>query len=419
VTSRIYYTDPYCRRFEAAVTKAFVHQGRPAALFDRTAFYPTSGGQPFDTGKLFETGGAGVASGERRGPSGSAIEVVETIDVEDEVVHLLSAPVAEGAIVRGEIEWTRRFDHMQQHTGQHVLSAAFDRLFDNRTIGFHMGSEASTIDLLREASWEQIALAEGEANRVVWEDREVSIRFVTSEHASTLPLRKEPAREGTLRLIEVQDFDLSACGGTHVSRTGAIGSVVVTGAERFKGGTRLTFACGVRAVRAFQSLRDASAGCVRLLSVLPRELPAAVERMQAETKDLRRTLRKFQEALASHEAARLIAASDVGSGAAVVIVEALEGWDVSGLKAIATHIAAQANAAIALLSTESPHAVVIARSPGVALDARTVLGALIERFGGRGGGKPDLAQGGGFGGDPSAILAATRQLLESGPLSLS
>jgi alanyl-tRNA synthetase len=419
VTSRIYYTDPYCRRFEASVTKACVHQGRPAALFDRTAFYPTSGGQPFDTGKLFETRGAGVASGERRGSSGPAIDVVETIDVDDDVVHLLSAPVAEGAIVHGEIEWTRRFDHMQQHTGQHILSAALDRLFENRTVSFHMGSEVSTIDLLREASWEQIALAEAEANRVVWQDRQVAIRFVTSHHASTLPLRKEPAREGTLRLIEVQDFDLSACGGTHVSRTGAIGSIVVTGAERFKGGTRLTFACGSRGVRAFQSLRDASAGCVRLLSVLPRELPAAVERMQAETKDLRRTLRKFQEALASHEAARLIGASDVGSGAAVVIVEALEGWDASGLKAIATHIAAQANAAIALLSIESPHAVVIARSPGMALDARTVLGALIERFGGRGGGKADLAQGGGFGGDLSAILATIRQLLESGPLSLS
>jgi len=420
VTSRIYYTDPYCRRFETSVTKAFVHQGRPAALFDRTAFYPTSGGQPFDTGKLVEAGGAGKAGeagGERR-PFGS-IEVVEAVEVDDDVVHVLSAPVTEGTLVRGEIEWTRRFDHMQQHTGQHVLSAAFDRLFENRTISFHMGSEVSTIDLQREASWEQIALAEGEANRVVWENREVSIRFVTSEQASTLPLRKEPAREGTLRLIEVQDFDLSACGGTHVSRTGAIGSVVVTGAERFKGGTRLTFACGVRAVRAFQSLRDASAASVRLLSVLPRELPAAIERMQAETKDLRRTLRTFQEALTSHEAARLIGASDVGSGAAVVIVEALDGWDVSGLKAIATHITAQANAAIALLSTESPYTVVIARSPGMALDARTVLGALIERFGGRGGGKADLAQGGGFGGDLSSILAATRQLLESGPLSHS
>jgi alanyl-tRNA synthetase len=409
VTSRIYYTDPYCRRFEASVAKAFIHQGRPAARLDRTAFYPTSGGQPFDTGKLFEA----------RGPYGSAIEVIETIDVDDDVVHILSAPVPEGAIVNAEIDWTRRFDHMQQHTGQHLLSAAFDRLFENRTASFHMGSDASTIDLQREASWEQVALAEDEANRIVWENREIAIRFVTSEHAAALPLRKEPARGGTLRLIEVQDFDLSACGGTHVSRTGAIGSLVVTAVEKFKGGTRLTFACGTRAIRAFQSLREAVAGSVRLLSVLPRELPAAIERMQTETKDLRRTLRRFQEALAAHEAARLIGASEVGSGAALVIVDALDGWDANGLKAIATHIAAQANAAVALFSTESPHAVVITRSPGMPVDASAVLGALIERFGGRGGGKADLAQGGGVGGDLSAILGTARQLLESGPLSLS
>ena len=419
MTSRIYYTDPYCRRFQASITKAFVHEGRPAALLDRTAFYPTSGGQPFDTGKLFEAGRAREAGGERRGPYGSEFEVIEVLDVDDDVVHILAAPVPDGAIVNAEIDWTRRFDHMQQHTGQHLLSAAFDRLFENRTVSFHMGSDASTIDLQREVSWEQVGLAEAEANRVVWENREVAIRFVTSEHAAALPLRKEPAREGTLRLIEVQDFDLSACGGTHVSRTGAIGSLLVTAAEKFKGGSRVTFACGSRAIRAFQSLREAVAGSVRLLSVLPRDLPAAVERTQAEAKDLRRTLRRFQEALAAHEAARLIGACEVGSGAAVVIVEAIDGWDANGLKAIAMHIAAQANAAVALFSNASPRAGVITRSPGVPVDASAVLGALIERFGGRGGGKADLAQGGGFGGELSAILGTARRLLESGPLSIS
>ena len=412
MTSRIYYTDPYCRRFDASVTNAFEHDGRPAALLDRTAFYPTSGGQPFDTGKLFEAGGASGESEERRGPYGSVVDVIEVIDVDDDVVHILSAPVTEGAMIGAEIDWTRRFDHMQQHSGQHLLSAAFDRLFENRTVSFHMGSDASTIDVQREASWEQIARAEAEANRVVWENREVAIRFVTSQHAAALPLRKEPAREGTLRLIEVQDFDLSACGGTHVSRTGAIGSLVVTAAEKVKGGTRVTFAAGVRAIRTFQSLREAVAGSVRLLSVLPRELPVAIERMQAETKDLRRTLRRFQEALAAHEGARLIGACEVGSGAALVIVEALDGWDVNGLKAIATHVTAQANAVVALFSTESPHAVVIARSPGMAVDASAVLGALIERFGGRGGGKADLAQGGGLTTDVAEIATATRRLLQ-------
>jgi len=138
VTSRIYYTDPYCRRFEAVVTAAFEHEGRPAMRLDRTAFYPTSGGQPFDRGRL------------------GGVDVVEVLDVNDDVVHVLSAPLTTGAAVTGEIDWGRRFDHMQQHTRQHVLSAAFDRLFDTRTVSFHLGADVSTIDLAREMSWEQI-----------------------------------------------------------------------------------------------------------------------------------------------------------------------------------------------------------------------------------------------------------------------
>jgi alanyl-tRNA synthetase len=443
VTSRIYYTDPYCRRFDAMVTKAFVHEGRPAALLDRTAFYPTSGGQPFDTGQLIWAGNANGASAadeaieERRGPYASAVDVIDTMDLDEDVIHIVSAPLTEGVAVRGEIDWTRRFDHMQQHTGQHVLSAAFDRLFENRTVSFHMGSDLSTIDLQHETSWEQIARAVGEANRIIWEDREVAIRFVSSDHAATLPLRKEPARGGTLRLVEVKDFDLSACGGTHVSRTGAIGSLVVTAAEKFKAGMRITFACGGRAVRAFQALREAVSGSVRLLSVLPHELPDAIERTQTEAKELRRTLKKFQDALASHEAVRLVEASRAGGAnkageaggaskageaggageATSVMVEALDGWDANGLKAIATHITAQTRAAVALFSTGSPVAVVIARSIGVTVDAAATLRTLTERFGGRGGGKSDLAQGGGLAGSVSDIVAVTRHMLRSATAS--
>ena len=403
MTSRIYYTDPYCRRFEAVVTRALAHEGRPAALLDRTTFYPTSGGQPFDTGRLIWAGGA--------------TDVAETIDGDDDVIHVVSTALTEGTVVRGEIDWTRRFDHMQQHTGQHILSAAFDRLFGNRTVSFHMGSELSTIDLQREMSWEQIARAESETNRIIWEDREVAIRFVTSEHAATLPLRKESAREGTLRLIEVRSFDLSACGGTHVSRTGAIGSVVIPAAEKFKGGTRVTFACGGRAIRAFQALREVVSGSVRMLSVLPQELPAAIERLQTDAKELRRTLRKFQETLASHEAERLIGAGEAGEASsasgAMVIAEALDGWDANGLKAIATHVTAQARAAVALCSTAPPIAVVVARSPGVRADASAILRMLTDRFGGRGGGTSDLAQGGGLSGNASEIISAARQMLQS------
>ncbi len=318
--------------------------------------------------------------------------------------------------MHGVIDWPRRFDHMQQHTGQHVLSAAFDRLFDNRTLSFHMGGETATIDLARELGAADLERAVDEANRIVWEDRPVAIRFVSAAEASRLPLRKEPARQGPLRLIEVADFDLSACGGTHVSRTGAVGMIAAVGTERFKSGMRLTFVCGGRALRSLRSYRDAVAGAVRVLSVVPAALPAAVEKVQAESRDLRKTLGRMQAALAVHEAARLRAESSARSAAAATqkpIVQVLEGWDAAGLKAIAAALVAERGTVTALFSASPPANVVIARSAGAGVDVSQILRQLLDRFGGRGGGKPDLAQGGGLSGDPQQIAEAALALLSA------
>ena len=394
MTERIYYTEPSCRTFEATVTRTGERDGRPLVTLDRTAFYPTSGGQPFDTGRL------------------GSVDVVETIDEGDEIVHVVSAPVAPGTRLQGEIDWVRRFDHMQQHTGQHVLSAAFDRLFENRTSSFHMGAEVSTIDVAREATSGEIDRAVDEANHVVWEDREVSVRFVSSDEAARLTLRKEPIREGTLRLVEIRDFDLSACGGTHVSRTGAIGIIAVTQSERFRGGSRITFACGSRALRAFRGYRDAVAGAVRVLSVLPHELPSAVERAQLDAKDLRKTVSRLQGELAGHEASRLLEdAALVGDRR--VVVQALEGWDAAGLKAIASSLVAQGGVVAVLVSAGNPIAVVVARSQDAALDSSKGLRMLLDRFGGRGGGRPELAQGAGLVGTIEDILAAAREVVSA------
>src|SRR5687768_13754880 len=195
MTHRLYYTEPYRKTFDATIVSVESAAGAWHVMLDQTAFYPTSGGQPFDTGTL---GGAAVR---------------DVIDREDgTIAHLVSGPLKAGDVVTGEIDWARRFYHMQQHTGQHVLSAAFDRLCGVRTESFHLGTTSATIDLGREVSPAEIAAAEGEANRVVWEDRPVSIRFATAEEAAAMPLRKESARTGPLRLIEVDQFDLSACG---------------------------------------------------------------------------------------------------------------------------------------------------------------------------------------------------------------
>ena len=392
VTDRIYYTDPYCRSFQATVTRSLDHGGRPAVTLDRTAFYPTSGGQPFDTGRL------------------GAVEVVETIDA-DAVVHVISSPLSAGATVAGEINWPRRFDHMQQHTGQHLLSAALDRLFDNATVSFHMGTEDSTIDIARELSPADVERAVDAANEVVWEDRPVSIRFVSWEEATKLPLRKDPAREGMLRLIEISDFDLSACGGTHVVRTGAVGGIAVLAAERHRGGSRLTFVCGGRAIRALRGFRDAVAGSVRALSVLLPDLPAAVERLQVESKAQQKEIKELRSDLADHEGRRLAAAAPV-VGDVRLVVQGVTGWDAPGLKTLAVAAVATGPACAALISTEPPVSVVVARSPGVPVDAHQLLRQIIERFGGRGGGKPDLAQGGGFAAPAEQVAALARELIE-------
>jgi alanyl-tRNA synthetase len=394
MTHRIYYTEPSCRVFAAVVTRAIVHDGRPAAILDRTAFYPTSGGQPSDRGWLGST------------------DVVDTVEVDDDIVHVLATSIPEGTTVRGEVDWSRRLDHMQQHTGQHVLSAAFDRLFANKTLSFHMGAEVSTIDLARAASPVEVEQGVDEANRIVWENRTVSIQFASADEAAGLGLRKQPVRQGTLRLIDVSDFDRSACGGTHVASTGAIGLIAVVGAERFRGGVRLTFVCGGRALRSLRGYRDAVAASARVLSVVPHELPVAIERIQAEGRELRKTVGHLQASLAVHAAARLVSEAEEIHGIRLV-VETLDGWDPPGLKAVAAGVTTQVQAAVALFSAQSPALVVVARSSGVAVEAHTILRMMIERFGGRGGGKPDLAQGGGLAGDIGEMAAFARAAISA------
>jgi alanyl-tRNA synthetase len=395
VTERIYYTDPACLEFDATVVSSSAASGGVVVVLDRTAFYPTSGGQPFDTGRLGD------------------VEVTDVVDLEDgSIGHLVSVPIGEGTRVHGRVDGARRFDHMQQHTGQHILSAAFDRLHHARTVGFHLGAVLSTLDLDKVLGAESLAAAEAEANRIVWEDRPVSIRFATPEEAAAMTFRKEPTRSGPLRVIEVEGYDISACGGTHVARAGQVGVVALRSWEKFRGGMRLEFVCGLRALREFRILRDAVAGSLRFLSVPPQDLPAAIEGTQAENKDLRRTIRDLGDRLAAHEAAAMVGRGR-HIGSARVIVEVLDGWDQQGLKAMASAAAAQPGVVAALLSSAEPALVVIARAPDVALDAAAVLKALQQTFGGKGGGKPELAQGGGLSGPPDRVRDALAQIIEA------
>jgi alanyl-tRNA synthetase len=427
MTDRLYYNDPYLREFDATIVRVDRRDDRLFVTLDRTAFYPTSGGQPFDTGRLASLRVIDVVDEE----DGSITHVVEprTPNPEPEPRTQNSEPRTNpepgtlnpepGQVVHAAIDWERRFDHMQQHSGQHILSAAFDKLFGVRTVSFHLGGEVSTIDLAREMSPAEIAAAETEATRMIWEDRPVTIRFADAEEAARLPLRKETARGGTLRLIDVEGFDLSACGGTHVGRTGGVGSIVVASWERFKGGQRLEFRCGGRALAGHRVLRDAMAASVRLLSVLPAELPGAIERLQADARDQKRTVSGLQGDLARYQAEELAAAAeDVPLKSAPAdgprrcrLVARVIDTDASGLKNLATAIAAKPGFVVALVSAATPALIVIARSADIEVSAQLLLTKIMAQFGGRGGGQPQLAQAGGLKATSESILALIHEWL--------
>jgi alanyl-tRNA synthetase len=391
VTTRIYFTDATVQEFDATVITCTPAGSR----FDVTGphgLHPESGGQPFDTGRL------------------GAANVLDVRDDDGDLIHhVVDAALAPGAAVHGRIDWARRLDHMQQHTGQHILSAAFDHLSGVRTVSFHLGAETSTIDLAREVTPAEIGAAELEANRVVWDARPVTVRFVTDDEAARLPLRKEPVKTGLLRLVEVTGFDLSACGGTHVPQTGLIGAIAVAGWERFKGATRLTFVCGARALRSHGALRDVVVAATRALSVLPGEVASAVDRLQGDLKAAGREVRRLQEEMAVFQAARFRdAAETIGPFRGVLSTQA--GWDAGALKTLAAAIVSEPGFLVVLTGDGHPTPVVIARSADVAMDAGAWMKRATAELGGRGGGRPEMAQGG-LEAAADRVLAFARQSL--------
>ncbi len=380
--------------FDAVVVRTDVVDGRFHAVLDQTAFYPTSGGQPFDCGTIGGT------------------DVLDVLDIDSgEIAHVLRAPLEPGAVVRGEIAWTRRFDHMQQHTGQHMLSAAFDRLLGVMTTSFHLGSDAVTIDLAREVSVKEIAGAEAMANDVVWDDRPVTVRFVDEDAAARLPLRKKPARGGTLRLVEIPEFDLSACGGTHVVRTGSVGIIAVTGVERMKGASRVSFACGGRALRSHGALRDVVIGATRALSVVPDNIVAAIEKSQSESRDAARVVKRLQDELARYRAVQLQATAE-GIGPHRVVLCIDPDLDAAALKSLASAVVEAPGLIAVLVGGGSPVPFVVTCSAGTDVNAAVIVRDVATTLGGRGGGSPAMAQGG-VPATSSAVLECVRQRLSA------
>ena len=284
------------------------------------------------------------------------------VDEGERIVHVLSMPLEPGAPVHGAIDAARRLDHMQQHTGQHILSAAFDRLFASQTVSFHLGSGDVHDRPGQAAVGRRRRTGRGRGQpRGVGGPPGGGALCQRRRGAGAAGLRKESQREGELRLVEVTDFDLSACGGTHVARTGAIGIIAVTGTEKVKGGLRVSFVCGRRALDQLRLLRDAVAGSLRALSVLPAELPDAIRRLQADGKALRKRAAELQVALAGQEADRLLALASPASRPPMVAA-VMDGWDAGGLRAIASSLIARGPVQVVLATAEQPVSIVVAQS---------------------------------------------------------
>jgi alanyl-tRNA synthetase len=417
VSERLYYSDPFLQEFTAVVADVRELERRDGESFwqvalDRTAFYPTSGGQPYDTGTLRVTS---------RG--GAELDVpVESVEEDDngEVWHIVRKPLSAGTQVDAAIDWDRRFDHMQQHTGQHLLSALFLAQHSAPTVSFHLGDEVSTIDLATASiSSRMLEEVERAANRIVAEDRPVSIQYVPRAEAEAMlaagTLRKLPDREGAIRLIEIADCDRNACGGTHVRTTGQIGGLLVRGTEKVSRGYRVEFVCGLRAVSTARTDAAVLAQLTASLSAGTPDIPAAVERLKAEVRSGAKERQHLREELADYHAARLAVEVPIDKGIRIVD-RTWKDRDRDYVRLLASRLTAAAPATVAILSAEDGPTVriILARSLDLDFDCGRIMKEALAQFSLRGGGSSDLAQGDISAPDAPALRAALVRTVRAG-----
>ena len=366
MTERLYYQDCYLREFTARVVET---DGNRVYL-DRTAFYPTSGGQPFDVGSL-----GGVA-------------VREVIDEEDRIAHVMDAPLA-ATEVAGVIDWPRRYDHMQQHTGQHLLSAVLEELFAIRTVSFHLGAEVSTIDVdAPSLTAEQMERAEERCAEVVAQARPVLITF--EDASESLELRKASERTGTLRIVTIENFDRSACGGSHVRSTAEIGMVLTGKSEKIRGITRIEFVCGKRALRRAQADYRLLATIGRTLSIPPEQSPELLAGLIEKNKSLEKSTQRLATELARREGKELYLAAEPGPDGIRRMIQ-------RGLIDDAMRARAQAfvagEQAVFLAVCDQPPSLLLAASADSGIHAGDRVKAAVAAVHGRGGGNQQLGQG--------------------------
>jgi alanyl-tRNA synthetase len=371
-TVLLYRDDPYLLDFEARVVSRLAHEGQPALVLDRTCFYAESGGQPWDTGTL----------GEAR--------VLKVIEHGGQVLHVVDRLPATDSL-RGLVDAQRRRDHLQQHHGQHLLSRAFVETAGAATVSFHLGADESSIDLDRLVADAQVQAAEARANQVVAEARPVSVKTIPRADAAALGVRVPDEAGDAVRIVDAEGFDRQACSGTHPARTSEVGVILALGQERYKGGTRVRFLCGDRALAAVHARLAALDRLGQTFSASWSELPDQAARLIEEKAVLLRRCEELRERALAGEAYRLLASHPEQPA---VIAGVFEGRDGGELRLLADQIV-KLRPAIALLAGRSAKVqLVFARSPGLAPDMNALLKSLLADHGGRGGGRPEMAQGG-------------------------
>jgi alanyl-tRNA synthetase len=382
MTKHNYYTDSYTTSFEAILVEVTEREGRPALLLDQTYFYPTSGGQANDLGTINGWAVCDVVAGEN-----------------GQIYHLLEAmpdPAPLLGPVQGEIEWIRRYDHMQQHSGQHLLSQLFYRLFGMETVSVHFGETESTLDLdAATITPGQLSEAERAANDLVYAALRITAYFVQESDIAGVPLRRPPKVSGEIRIVEIQGYDYSACGGTHVHTTAEIGPIKLLRQERRRGQTRITFLCGKRAVADYARKHDLLAQAAALYSSDYAQVPELLARAQEQVKTLQRQVDELTLRLLSFEVDAVAATATEIAGHQVIA----QSWGDRSVDAVKTlaNLLQERPHTIALLATTAggKATVIFARSGDVDTHMGNLLRDALKAFGGGGGGRPEFAQGGG------------------------
>lgn len=375
-TERLFNDNPYLKEFNAKVVEVIPFNDKYGVVLDKTAFYPEGGGQPSDTGHLNDA------------------NVLQVIDKDGQLLHIVDKPL-ESETVKGLINWSRRFDHMQQHTGQHILSECFEKLLNGSTDSFHLGKDIVSIEInIENFSDSDMPQIENMANDIIYSNLPVTAKIVTDEELQSIPLRKKPKVSENIRIVEVKEFDYSPCGGTHVGATGEVGIIKIINWEKCKGGFRFTFVCGYRALKDYSLQNSITRALGEKLSVRNFDIVEAVDKLQTDYRIAVKQLSAATQELIKYEAEQLLAESSQVGGIKL-ISKILEGRSMNDAKLLAQYLTQSPGTIVLLACRNETAQVLFTRSEDASIDMNNLLKKVFPIIDGKGGGNARTAQGGG------------------------